>query len=81
VTTLFLVEPNQYFEDRLNQVDIRFTKTVRVGRGRVRGSFDIYNLFNSAAILALNGTYPKEYLRPPQILGGRLFKFGGQFDF
>jgi hypothetical protein len=81
VTTVFLVEPNQYFEDRLNQVDIRFTKTVRVGRGRVRGSFDIYNLFNSAAILALNGTYPKEYLRPPQILGGRLFKFGGQFDF
>jgi hypothetical protein len=81
VTSVFLFPPQTYFEDRLNQVDIRFTKIVRVGRARVRGSFDIYNLFNSAAVLSVNGTFPNDYLQPGQILGGRLFKFGGQFDF
>jgi hypothetical protein len=80
-TTVFLLEPNKYFEDRLNQVDIRFTKTVRVGRGRLRGNFDIYNLFNTATVLSLNGTYPKDYLKPFQILGARLFKFGAVLDF
>jgi hypothetical protein len=81
VTSVFLFPPQTYFEDRLNQVDIRFTKIVRVGRARVRESFDIYNLFNSAAVLSVNGTFPNDYLQPGQILGGRLFKFGGQFDF
>jgi hypothetical protein len=81
VTTVQLIEPNQYFEKRLNQVDIRFSKLVQVGRGRVRGNFDIYNLFNSAAVLAVNGTFPRDYLKPQQILGGRVFKFGGVLDF
>ena len=81
VTTVFLVEPNQYFEDRLNQLDIRFSKRVRVGRASVRANFDVYNLFNSATVLAVNGTYPRDFLKPTQVLGARVFKFGAVLDF
>ena len=81
VASVSLFEPNKYFEDRLNQLDIRFSKATRVGRGRVRGNFDIYNLFNSAAVLSLNAFYPRNYLKPAQILGGRLFKFSATFDY
>jgi hypothetical protein len=81
VASVSLFEPNKYFEDRLDQLDLRFSKAIRLGRGRVRGNFDIYNLFNSAAVLSLNASYPRNYLKPAQILGGRLFKFSGTFDF
>jgi carboxypeptidase family protein len=79
--TVFLLEPNTYFEDRLYQTDIRFSKSIRVGRGSVRGNFDIYNLFNAASVLSVNGTFPNDYLKPAQILGARLFKFSATLDF
>ena len=81
VTTVFLLEPNQYFENRLNQLDIRFSKRVRVRRASVRANFDIYNLVNSAAVLAVNGTYPRDFLKPTQVLGARVFKFGAVLEF
>ncbi|HEV8317910.1 MAG TPA: carboxypeptidase regulatory-like domain-containing protein [Vicinamibacterales bacterium] len=81
VASVSLLEPNKYFEDRLNQLDIRFSKAIQVGRGRVRGNFDIYNVFNSAAVLSLNAFYPRNYLKPAQILGGRLLKFSATFDY
>jgi hypothetical protein len=39
------------FGDRLNQFDLRFTKIVKVGRGSVDLNVDLYNAFNSDAIL------------------------------
>jgi hypothetical protein len=50
-TAIFLVtlkEPNQDFEDRRKQLDVRFAKNVRLGRTRIRGMFDIYNIFNGS---------------------------------
>ena len=76
-----LFAPNTIFEDRLSQLDLRFTKIVRVGRARVQGMFDIYNLFNSSTILSINSRYGPTWLQPTTILGARLFKFGAQFDF
>src|SRR5262249_13982160 len=35
--------PYSEFLDRLNQVDLRFSKNVRIGRYRVEGQFDVYN--------------------------------------
>src|SRR5207302_9254920 len=46
VSGVQLIEPNKTFEDRLTQVDLRFSKIVRIGRTRLQGMFDIYNLFN-----------------------------------
>jgi hypothetical protein len=76
-----IVEPNTLFEDRLNQTDLRFTRSVQLGRTRVFGSFDIYNLFNTGAIESDNGTYGKQWLLPTFILPGRLFEFSARLEF
>jgi hypothetical protein len=79
--TINLIEPNTIFEDRLSQLDIRLTKTVRLGRNRIQGMFDIYNVFNGSTVLQIISRFGPEWQRPAGILGGRLFKFGAQFDF
>ena len=79
-TSISLLPPNTMFEDRFSQADIRFTKNIRLQKLRVQGQFDVYNLFNSSAVLAENGTYGSSWLRPSSILAARLFKFGAQVD-
>ena len=76
-----MIEPNTMFEDRLSQLDVRLTKTFRIGRVRVQGQFDVYNLFNANSILAINEFFTASWLVPRAILAGRTFKFGTQIDF
>ena len=73
--------PFTSFESRINQVDVRLSKTIRVGRAHIQGMFDIYNVINASPILSLNTTYGPNWLRPTEILNGRLIKFGAQLDF
>jgi hypothetical protein len=83
--TVELLPPNTLFEPRLQQVDLRLSRTFRLaGTSRLRGNFDVYNIFNASNVLNMNTTYS-----PPggvwkdvrQILGGRLLRVGAQFDF
>jgi hypothetical protein len=78
-----LYPQNAESEDRFNQLDLRFTKILKMGRGRLKGNFDVYNVFNNASILSENTTYSttNTYLRPTSILGARMFKFGVNLDF
>ena len=78
-----LFEPNAQREGGRNQVDLRLTKLLRIGRVQVRGNFDIYNLFNVSSILNLSSRYTptNSWLQPTGILPGRLFKVGTQLDF
>ena len=78
-----LYPPSSQSEGRLNQLDLRLTKIVALGRYRVKGNFDVYNVFNTATILSQNTTYSttNTYLRPTSILGPRMFKFGVNLDF
>jgi hypothetical protein len=73
------------FEKRLRQVDIRFSRGFRVGKIRARANGDLYNLFNASNVLNMttrySGTTGGQWLRPLQILGGRMFKFSAQVDF
>jgi hypothetical protein len=80
-TSVALIEPNTVFEDRLNQLDLRLTRIFRIGRYRIQGMVDVYNVLNTSTVLAVNTTYGPAWLRPNQIVDGRLFKFGGQVDF
>ena len=75
------LEPNTMFEDRLNQIDLRLTKNLRIGRTQVRGMVDVYNVLNAGTILGINSRYGPAWLTPTAILGGRTLKFGGQFEF
>ena len=64
---------------------MRFTPSVRMGRVRVRGNADVYNLLNASDVLNMTtrfaGATGGQWLGPLQILGGRMFKFSGQLDF
>lgn len=81
-TTVSVVVPNSAFlDERLNQLDVRLSKIFRMGRVRFQGNFDLYNVFNSSAILAVNSSFGPNYLRPTQILDARLAKFSVQMDF
>jgi hypothetical protein len=79
--TVQLVPPGTMYGDRLNQVDARVMKTFRFGRARVRGSLDLYNLFNASPVLALNNQYGPAWQRPLVVLPGRFAKVGVQLDF
>ena len=76
-----LIAPNSVFEDRLQQLDIRFARIFRFGKGRLRANFDIYNALNGASIMTENGGYGVAWKTPYEIMGGRLFKFSGQIEF
>lgn len=82
--TVPIIKPHTEFGDRVSQLDLRIGKRVTIGRARVRGQFDIYNLFNTATILAQSTDYGSDgssWQRPTSILGGRLVKFGVQFEY
>jgi hypothetical protein len=76
-----LIPPQTMFEDRLTQLDLRFSKSFQAGGGRVRAMFDIYNVLNASTILSVNNTYGPTWLRPLTLLAPRLFKFGAEFTF
>jgi hypothetical protein len=80
--TVPLVAPGTLYGDRLNQVDLRMSKTFRLPASRrVQALVDLYNLFNANPVLAQNNTFGPQWQRPTQILQGRLLKFGLQVDF
>ena len=76
-----LIKPGTTYAERLYQVDFRVSKSIRMPRGRIQANVDLYNAFNASSILAITNTYGTLWLRPTQILQGRLLKFGGQIDF
>jgi hypothetical protein len=79
--TVALIPANSMFEDRLNQLDLRFTKVFEVKQMKAKGMLDLYNLLNASTVLAVNPTFGASWLRPAAILGARLVKFGVQVDF
>lgn len=79
--SISLLAPHTVREDRLNQLDLRFVKRVRVGGVRLQGMLDVYNLFNANTILLVNTNYGSQWLLPTEVLPGRLFKVGVQLDF
>ena len=84
-----LVAPMTLFEERRNQFDIRISKVFVLGdSARLRANFDVYNLFNSSAILGINQNYGSLWQLPQSagtaleaILQGRMIQFGGEFLF
>ena len=77
-----IISPASEREGRGSQLDLRFTKTFRVGDSTtIRPGLDIYNLFNANDVVSSVSTYGRAWLRPGAILVGRLFKFNVLVDF
>ena len=83
-TTLDLAKLGQVYPDRLNTVDMRFTKVLRFGRTRTNVGVDLYNMFNANTGTTFNqnyGTDGSTYLRPNAILNPRYVRFNATVDF
>jgi len=74
-----------YGNDNLNQLDLRFSKRFKLDKYRVRVDFDAYNVFNSDWPFAVTNTFStaatSAWLRPTNVLQARFFKIGAGFDF
>ncbi len=55
--TVNMVFPGTFYGDRRNQLDLRMTKVLRIQRVKSGVSFEIYNVFNTNAVLTENTTY------------------------
>ena len=83
-----VVVPGSVYGDRLNQIDLRFTKIVGVGIGRMDLNVDIYNAFNSDAATGYMNSYPGgnfagqtlPWGTPTGIVSPRFARFSVQFD-
>jgi hypothetical protein len=81
-----LIEPNTLFLDYRNQVDGRVARNFRIGRYRIQGFADIFNIFNAGTVIAVNTTYGSNpatnaWLNPTAIATGRTLRVGAQMEF
>jgi hypothetical protein len=82
--TLNMAPQGNVYADRLNTVDMRFTKIFRIGRTRTNVGVDLYNLFNANTGTSFNQNYGingATWLRPNAILNPRYVRFNATFDF
>jgi hypothetical protein len=83
-----LAEPGQVWGDRVNALDLRVAKIVRVGRMRNTIGIDVFNAINSDATLTYNQTFnpaattgSQAWLAPLSVLTPRFVKISAQIDF
>jgi hypothetical protein len=79
--TLQIIPPGTMYGDRAQELDISFRKVFPVGRGRILGTADVFNILNWSDVLTYNTTYGPAWLRPTSILSARWLKLGVQVDF
>jgi hypothetical protein len=81
--TLYIVPSGSLRLPAVNLLDLRVSKMITIKeRYKLRPEFDIYNLTNSGAVVAVNSSVNSaNFLNPSTILPPRLYKVGLQFDF
>jgi hypothetical protein len=80
-TSIPLVKPYTVFEGRLNQMDLRLTKSFATGRTTLQANLDLYNAFNRSPVVGVVTGFGASWLRPSQILDGRLIQFSANLTF
>ena len=76
-----LIQPGTLYGPRQQQVDFRISKRLRLGRTRLAGNVDVFNLFNLTGISTLNTTFGPNWQRPTLLQGARFVKLSVQLDF
>ncbi len=74
-----------FLTDRVNQVDIRVTKTITFEAKRLKGRLDlmadVYNVFNTSPVTARNAAIGPTFYTPTAVLQGAFLKVGGRVAF
>jgi hypothetical protein len=76
-----LSQPGEQYLPRLNQVDVKFSKSIKSRALRIRPEFGIFNLTNVDTALAQNNSYGPNLDKLQAILDGRVYRIGVQVDF
>jgi hypothetical protein len=76
-----LIPPGTLYGDRINQLDLRFSKNLRLGGTRLKAMFDLYNTLNNNAGLFYYLTFDASWERPAIIMPARMAKVAFQLDF
>lgn len=84
--TIEVADPYTQFGPRISQLDVRATKIFRFGPRRLQANFDLYNALNANTVINYFSTYSlanagSTWMRPTQIIDGRLVKVSLQVDF
>jgi hypothetical protein len=78
--TVNILKPGAMYGERVNQLDLRFSKILRAGRTRTTLNFDVPNVFNANTVLTESPVYTT-WRRPESILTARFVKVGLQVNF
>ena len=76
-----LIQPWTEREDAIHQFDLRFLKKISIGRLKVEGTFDAYNIFNASDVTSQTVVYGTQWRRPLQVLDARMMKVGARVEF
>ena len=83
-----LLAPGDVWSDRLNELDFRIGKNLRMGRNRGQIALDLYNLTNANTGITFNQgfnpavtTGSAAWLAPTSVMTARVAKISIQWDF
>ena len=81
--TINLVQPGTMYGDRINQLDLRVAKILKIGASRSMIALDVYNSLNSSAVLTYNNAFVPggTWLQPLTILTPRFFRITAEVEF
>ena len=71
-----LTEPGSTFNDRVNQLDVNLTKSIRFNSVEVRPELGMFNLLNGSAVLSQVNAFGSTLGRVNTILSPRLLRLG-----
>jgi len=86
--TVNLLVPGQLYGERVNNIDMRVAKIVRIKKTRANIGIDFYNLTNDNTPTTVDQSYSADpaalgarWLRPTAVLNPRFVRFNVQVDF
>jgi Carboxypeptidase regulatory-like domain/TonB-dependent Receptor Plug Domain len=74
-------ENGSYRQDPVSVLDLRAAKNFRLGRARIEGIFDLFNVFNANNVLAAGTLTASNFDRPTVVLTPRVARVGVKFEF
>ena len=81
--TVNLVAPGTMYGDRINQLDFRGAKILKLGASRTMIALDVYNTLNSSAVLTYNPAFVPggTWLQPQAFMAPRAFRITAEIYF